>query len=136
MRPLDGYVWAFRFADGQAHQWTDPLTPDDEGIVTALCDVEATPSGLAEENRTGRCPTCGTTLALTDDEIHCVRCGGVWAAEDRPRLVIRFDGLRCFTCLLRSGFDFYARIPTPDPEEFRHAVRNMNTDGPADPDDD
>lgn len=135
MHSLDGYVWAFRFADGQAHQWPHPLTPDEEGIVTALCDVEAMPSGLAEEALTGRCPTCGTTLSLAGEEFHCARCDGVWGQADRPRLVIDFNGLRCFTCLLRAGHDFSAGLSArrlPDPAEFQFAVRNMNTGGPDD----
>lgn len=136
MHTLDGHIWAFRFADGQAHQWPYPLTPDEEGIVTSLCDVEAMPSGLAEEDLTGRCPTCGTTLSLVGEEIHCARGGGVWSEADRPRLVIDLDGLRCFTCLLRAGHDFNADLTArrlSDPEEFRFAVRNMRTDGPDSP---
>jgi hypothetical protein len=133
MHSLPDHVWAYRFVDGQAHQWPVPLAPDDEGIVTSLCAVEAMPSGLVEEDRVGRCPSCDTTLRLGDQQVDCFRCEASWAPEDHPRLVIRLDGLRCVTCLLRVGDD-YSRLVTarlPSPAEFQHAVRNMRTSGPT-----
>lgn len=135
MHSLPDHAWLLYLGDGQAHQWRLPHAPDDEGIVSAVCEVEAMPGRLVDDGVAGRC-TCGCLLVLppTDDTTTCVGCQGTWTRGDWRSRGLLFDLVRCVTCLLRAGDDYVAvlaeRLPTN--AEFQHAVRNMRTEGPSD----
>lgn len=136
MRSLPNHAWLFNLSDRFNHQLPVPLSPDDEGMVTAACDTPTLPFRLAGEGELGRCTHCGTLFKLVGETDITCHCGATWPRAHWASLTVSIHVFsECFPCLLKVGDDAYTtRAPRQSTEDFRRAALALQVAPRPEPD--